>query len=200
MTDINNEETEYVAKVFNQINISGTTLTDKVFDGCTFRECDFSETVFHKCKFIDCQFVMCNLSVCKVLYSKFSDVVFDECKMVGVDWTQAAWSSLALSSPLTFRQCILNDSSFYRLVLTELVMQECKVHDADFRECNLTDADLSHTDFAHSLFHKTNLTRANFAEAINYDIDIYANEIKGAKFCRFEAVRLLEGLGIELVD
>lgn len=79
-------------------------------------------------------------------------------------------------------------------------MEECKAHDVDFRECNLTAASFTYTDFAHSLFRKTNLARANFTEAVNYDIDIQINEIKGAKFSRYEAARLLEGLGIELVD
>jgi fluoroquinolone resistance protein len=200
MTDLTDTQSEYISLTFTGLNWSRRDVTVKEFDGCTFKECDFSETVFSKCKFIDCQFFQCNLSLAKITLSKFSDVAFDECKMVGMDWTKAAWSSLALASPIKFHKCILNDSSFFGLNLEELAMEECKAHDVDFRECNLTEANFSYTDFAHSLFKKTNLARANFAEAINYDIDIYVNEIKGAKFCRYEAARLLEGLGIELVD
>jgi len=44
------------------------------------------------------------------------------------------------------------------------------------------------------------LTGTDFTEATNYNIDIYFNEIKRAKFSRYEAVRLLNSLGIELVD
>lgn len=200
MTDINDAQHEYISLTFTGQNWCGREISGKEFDSCTFRECDLSEVVLSKCKFIDCQFIQCNFSLMKVSLSKFSDVIFDECKMVGVDWTKAAWSSLALTAPIKFHKCILNDSSFFGLGLEELVMEECKAHDVDFRECNLTEANFSYSDFSHSLFKKTNLTRANFAEAINYDIDIYFNEIKGAKFCRYEAARLLEGLGIELLD
>jgi uncharacterized protein YjbI with pentapeptide repeats len=59
---------------------------------------------------------------------------------------------------------------------------------------------LSYTDFANALFGRTNLSRANFAEAINYDIDVFNNEIKAAKFSRHEAIRLLDSLDIELID
>jgi uncharacterized protein YjbI with pentapeptide repeats len=194
------QDNEFVEQVFTGLACTGMEFTAKQFDGCTFRDCDFSEAVFRKCRFIDCQFIQCNLSVAKVPQSRFSDVGFEACKLVGIDWTKAAWSSLSLASPIAFRQCILNDSSFFGLELKELVMADCKAHDTDFRECMLSEADFGYTDLAHSLFNRTNLTRANFAEARNYDIDILVNEIKGAKFCRHEAVRLLDGLGIELVD
>lgn len=200
MTDFSDADSEYVSQTFAGLDLAGRELSGKTFDGCTFRDCDCSDAVFSKCKFVDCQFIACNLSLAKVPHSKFVDVVFEACKLVGVDWTRAAWSSLALASPLTFRQCILNDSSFFRLHLPEMVMDTCKAHDVDFRECNLTEADFTYTDFTNSLFNKTNLTRANFAEAVQYDIDIHLNTLKGAKFCRYEAVRLLEQLGIELVD
>jgi uncharacterized protein YjbI with pentapeptide repeats len=94
----------------------------------------------------------------------------------------------------------MNDSCFFGLRLEELVIQECKAHDVDFREGNFSEADFTYTDFANSLFAETNLAGANFIEAISYTIDIYHNEIKRAKFSRYEAVRLLDSLNIELVD
>ncbi|HQQ62192.1 MAG TPA: pentapeptide repeat-containing protein [Pseudomonadales bacterium] len=200
MDDMLADDSEFVGKDFAGLQAAKRTFSRVEFDGCTFRDCDFSEAVFSKCKFIDCRFLQCNLSVVKVPFSKFADVVFEACKLVGVDWTKAAWSSLSLASPLTFRECILNDSSFFRLALKEMVMEGCKARDVDFRECNLEEADFGYTDLANSLFNKTNLSRANFAEAVHYDIDILVNGIKGAKFSRYEAVRLLEGLGIALVD
>ena len=81
-----------------------------------------------------------------------------------------------------------------------MVLVECKAHDVDFREGNFTDANFTLTDFAHSVFNKTNLTGANFQDATNYRIDINNNKVTRAKFSRQEAVSLLEGLGIDLVD
>ncbi|WP_101758679.1 pentapeptide repeat-containing protein [Oceanicoccus sp. KOV_DT_Chl] len=193
-------EDEYWSKTFTDLDLSGVQLSGKEFDGCTFKGCNFSDATFNKCKFVDCEFSHCNLSVINIAYSKFSDVIFDECKVIGVNWSNAAWSSLSLSAPIKFHQCIINDSSFYGLSLTEIVIEQCRAINVDFREGDFSDANFSYTDFSGSLFHKTNLSRADFSEATDYDIDIYNNIIKGAKFCRLEAVRLLDSLEVELVD
>ena len=50
------------------------------------------------------------------------------------------------------------------------------------------------------LFEETDLSGADFTEAVNYTINILHNSIKKANFSRFEAVSLLEGLDIVLVD
>ena len=200
MIDLQDDNVEYLSKQISGENFSGQKITSKEFEDCTFTECDFSDVTLDKCDFIDCHFIKCNLSVVKLGYSKFSDVVFEECKVIGVDWTKATWPNLTNYSQIKFHQCILNDSSFYGLGLEELVMEGCKAHDVDFREANVKEANFSGTDFLHSLFGKTNLSLANFSESINYSIDVYNNFIKGAKFCRYEAVSLLESLEIELVD
>lgn len=200
MTDFADDKNEYISESFNGLNLSGKEICFKEFDDCTFKECDFSDVIFRECKFIDCHFVKSNLSNIKIGYSKFSEVFFDECKLIGVDWTNASWPGLALCSPIKFNKCILNDASFLGLNLAEIVIEECKAHDVDFREGNFREADFTYTDFSNSLFNKTNLTGANFTEATNYNINVYLNDIEGAKFSRYEAVNLLESLGVELVD
>ena len=57
-----------------------------------------------------------------------------------------------------------------------------------------------HTDFAGSLFNEINLAGADFTEASNCDIDVLNNGIRKAKFTRYEALDLLDSLGIELID
>ena len=59
---------------------------------------------------------------------------------------------------------------------------------------------LSLIDFYESLFDNTNLTGSDFSKAINYNIDINRNIIRKATFSRFEAIRLLYGLEIKLVN
>jgi len=200
MLNPNDSETEYVSKVF-----VGQTQLNQVFehiefDGCVFKECDFSDTAFTNCKFIECEFNNCNLSLLKVNYSRFMDVVFNECKVIGVDWTNASWSNLSLPSPISFQKCVLNDSSFYGLYLSEMTLEECKVHDVDFREGNFNDSNFSSSDFLSSVFSGANLSGVSFEFAENYFIDINNTNIKQAKFSRQEAVCLLESLDIELLD
>lgn len=191
---------EYFSITFEGIDAADTSFTDVIFENCTFQQCNFSGTRFYKCKFVECVISASNLSNIKVDYSKFFDTQFKESKLVGVDWTKADWPRFNSTAPISFKECIINDSSFFGLTLNELVMEHCKAHDTDFRSGSFTKAKFSYTDFTNSLFMKTNLREADFSEAENYDIDIFNNDIKAARFSRHEAIRLLNGLDIELVD
>lgn len=153
-----------------------------------------------QCKFYECEFTNCNLSLINVQDSTFSDTIFEACKMMGINWTQAAWPQIKLHSPFQFFKCTLNHSSFFSLYLREIVITDSIAHDVDFREADLSQADLTYSDFMQSLFVNTKLKKANFSYAMNYSINVLANEVKNAKFMLPEAVNLLYGLGIDLVD
>ena len=191
---------EQISQSFTVLDIPQSELVEVEFDSCTFTGTDFSDVTFKNCRFIDCQFEKCNLSNCKIAYCRFNNVEFNECKLVGIDWTRVSWPNIMVSAPIAFNKCIINNSSFFGLHLSELVLKECKACDVDFREADLASADFSYTDLAYSLFNNNNLAEANFTDAINYNIDVANNNINGAKFCRDEAVNLLTSLGIELVD
>jgi uncharacterized protein YjbI with pentapeptide repeats len=198
--DLTDGAKEYWSKNFYGLQLSGLELSSTEFEACTFKNCDFSEAVFKRCNFIDCEFVGCNLSVVNLEYSKFSEVVFRDSKAIGVNWTLATWPNMAFSSPIQFYKCIINDSSFIGLTLQDIVIEECKAHCVDFRDGDFRSANFTYSDLRASLFGNTNLGGADFSEATDYDIDIHENDLKGARFSRFEAVRLLEFLEIELVD
>jgi uncharacterized protein YjbI with pentapeptide repeats len=135
-----------------------------------------------------------------ISYSKISDLMFRDCKLVGVDWSKVDWPRMQFSAPMAFHQCVLNDASFFGLSLADFVMEGCRAHHVDFREADLSHAKLMGTDFSHSLFHHTNLTGADFSDAEAYSIDVLNNIVKHAIFSRMEAVNLLYSLDIELVD
>ena len=194
------EKSEYWSHTFKDLDCSHTEIDSKEFDGCTFIKCDFSEATFNRCNFVDCEFIDCNLSLVKIEYSKFSDVLFRESKLIGINWTKVAWPSLVFSSPIKFYKSIINDCIFFGLSLQEIVLEDCKAHDVDFREGDFSNGNFTYTDLAGSFFTNTNLSGADFSEATDYDINIYQNEIKRAKFSRYEAVGLLYSLEIELVD
>lgn len=202
MTQVNisGDASEYWSEVFEGLDVSSSRLTEKRFEDCSFKKCNFSEVVFDTCHFTDCEFIDCNLSLAEVKENKFSDVLFSECKLVGVDWTKASWSRILLDAPFKFYKCILSESAFYGLSLRGLVVEDCKAHHVDFREADFSQASFTYTDFMGSLFQNTNLSKADFSEATEYDINIYHNEIAGAKFSRYEAVRLLASLDVVLED
>lgn len=191
---------DYYSKNFSNLSMVEQEIEGIEFEDCSFTECDFTETMFKKCRFIECSFTDCNLSVIKIGQSQFTDVTFEQCKLIGVDWTRAMWSQLRLSASLAFKNCVMNDSSFFDLSLDEITLVECKAHEVDFRNGSFCRAKFSYTDFTGSLFGKTDLSGADFTEAVNYDIDIFDNKLEKARFTRYEAVRLLNGLDIELLD
>ena len=200
MVSLSNEIKEYLSESFSGLSCSGEEFSKVEFDSCVFTECDFSDAHFNHCKFIDCHFVRSNVSNAKLNWSKFNDVLFEDCKVIGLDWTRASWQALIFGAPIGFKRCILNDSSFFGLALAELLVEDCKAYDVDFRTAALNQSNFTYSDLSSSLFGKTDLKGADFTEAVNYDINIFDNDIKGAKFTRLEASRLLECLEIELLD
>lgn len=198
--EINDNKKSYLNASFKEINFCNQKIEKVEFDNCTFIGCNFSDSEFIKCKFLDCTFKECNLSLIKVNQSKFFDVLFEDSKLVGINWTMAAWPSINLSNTLKFHRCNINDSSFLDLFLKEIVILESKAHDVDFRGADCSQADFSYTAFNGSLFVNTNLTEANFEGAENYSINVFTNVIKKAKFSLPEAINLLQSLDIELLE
>ncbi|MEZ8142950.1 pentapeptide repeat-containing protein [Enterovibrio sp. FF113] len=191
---------EYYDQTFDKLELASQTLESTEFEECEFRDCQLSESAFRRCKFINCTFTRCNLSLMKVNHSRFSDVTFSECKLVGVDWTFAEWPAYRVDADMTFSKCIMNDTSFFGLTLRGLNLKECKLHDADFREGDFTDSSMTYCDFTNSVFMRTNLQNADLTESTNVSLSVLDNNVNAAKFSRYEALYLLEALGIELVD
>ncbi len=192
--------TQYFEESFNKLNVPLLTVAKSEFEECEFNDCDFSEAFFERCKFINCSFNHCNLSLLKLSYSSLFAVSFTECKLVGVDFTKAHWPTFNLDAELKFTQCILNDASFFGLTLQELQLNQCKLHDVDFREGDFSHSVMRYCDFTNSLFMRTNLQGVDFTESIDFYIDVLEKNVAKAKFSRHEALSLLDGLGIELVD
>lgn len=190
----------YFDASFSKLASADLQLKNSEFEECRFEDCDFSGAEFRNCKFTNCEFERCNLSLVSLPNTKVFGMTFTECKLVGVDWTKVTWPMFHVDFELTFRRCIMNDNSFYGLTLHELVLDECKLHDVDFREGKFPDSTMTYCDFTNSLFIRTNLQQVDFSESSNYMINVLENQVKGAKFTRFEALSLLECLGIELVD
>ncbi|MCP4147148.1 MAG: pentapeptide repeat-containing protein [bacterium] len=190
---------DYVNQNFEGLEFSNSEVVEKEFEDCTFVKCDFNETSFKECKFYDCTFTNCNLSLLKVKECSFSNTLFEDSKVVGVDWTEVSWPRVKLSCPIKFSGCNISYSSFIGLNIKEISIKECIAREVDFMEADLSKAKLTGSDFAGSAFNKTNLTGADLTGAVNYNINAILNRVKKAKFSFPEAISLLHCLGIELV-
>lgn len=179
---------------------SGSELRGRRFEDCEFDNCDFKDLLIQDCIFIDCRFTSCNLSFVKLDGSEFINVEFYTCKLLGVNWANACWQGLMTGAGLSFKQSIINSSSFFALTVPGIKIIECKAQDVDFREANLNSANFTGTDLGNSLFIHTNLSDADFSDATDYSLDPRNNELKKARFSRFEALNLLASMDIELID
>lgn len=188
------------AEDFEKIDLHGETIKKAEFEDCTFVSCNFNATLFRSCRFIDCRFENCDLSVMKLTDSKLSGCEFISSKMIGIDWTMCDWKSLLSNEPMRFKQCMLNDSNFFGMSQDRIEIKECSAKELDFRSGSFKNADFRSSDFKGALFGDTHLEYANFNDSTNTNIDLKNNYLKGAIFSRFEALYLLESMGIVLAD
>jgi fluoroquinolone resistance protein len=195
------KQDSYEEQSFKNVVCQQRNVHYKEFIDCTFTRCNFSETSFRECIFRNCTFKSCDLSLIKVKDATFSGAKFEDCKVVGVNWSEATWAKVGLLVPsLDFFTCTINYSTFIGITLKKANFTRCTAHDVDFTEANLTGANLTHTDFSESRFAQTNLTEADFTDATNYAIDVRFNAVKKARFSLPEAMSLLRGLDIVLVE
>jgi len=188
--------TDHADEIFNHVDASSLRVSGASFRGCTFRNSNFLHAQLADCRFDDCRFEDSDLSLARLRGTVLSDVTFASCKLVGVDWSDA--SGICLS--VEFAGCVLDDCAFPKLSLRRLKVVNCTVRRSDFVECDLSEADFSGSDLEGARFQNCNLRGADFASALNYTIDLRANDAKDAVFSLPEAVSLLTSLGARIRD
>ncbi len=189
---------EYAGEAFKALFLREGRFTSKEFRDCAFDGCDFTRAEFSLCRFENCSFRGCNLSLARLGSSVFTGTAFKDSKLVGVNWTEAHWPRIRLAAPVSFDNCLMNDSVFLGLALPKTRFSGCQARGADFRDADLAGADLRRADLSGALFGGTNLEGADFAGARGYSLNPGDNRLKGARFSLPEAVALLRGLGIKL--
>jgi fluoroquinolone resistance protein len=182
--------------IFENIDFKGirgiNEIRSKSFNNCTFTDCDFKESDFSASLFSDCIFKTSNLSLIKLTDTKLQNVHFDECKILGVDFTPIS----KLIVRLGFRHSQISECSFAALQLKGCAFLECRIRRSDFFKTNLTKSNFSGSDLQDTIFENSNLTAADFKNAHNFAINPLNNQLKNAEFSLPEAVSLLLALGI----
>lgn len=190
---------------FNQEELSDLVadheeIRSREFYDCTFKKCSLREAKLAYCKFNDCTFVDCDLSLATFVSTSFRDTRFERSLLVGVNWTLVDWPDFTREAQVGFRKCTLDYSTFIGLKLHKIQFVECSVKDVDFSDADLTAADFGRAVLAKSQFRNTVLVKANFEGATDYQINPTHNKITKAKFSMPEAMALLYGLDIVLID
>ena len=200
MGDILKNGRRYDARTFNRLERPGITLESAMFYDCAIKGSKFTGTLFRGCRWVNVRFYQCDLSLARVPGSSFSGCLFEECKMTGVDWTEADWVTPLLSEPISFIGTDLSHSTFLGITMPESGFLRCRARDVDFREADFRRSRFTDTDLSESLFGSTNLSEADFIGARDYHINPMDNTLTGAKFALPEALELLYALDIRIVD
>lgn len=181
----------YYQETFTALDVADEAVKSVTFEECVFAGCVFLATKLTECRFLACKFNDCTLSAVNPLNSRFDNVVFTSCKVIGIDWTKTQ-----MFREITFKNSQLNYSNFRFMKVKQLKMPDCEVIDADFTEADLTNGDFHNSNFEKTRFMKTNLTGASFKGARNYTIDARCNTLKKTRFSYPEVVTLLQNLDI----
>jgi uncharacterized protein YjbI with pentapeptide repeats len=101
-----------------------------------------------------------------------------------------------LGMQLGFEDCVLSQSTFYKLKLRKTSMKKCILNEVDWVEADLSESVFEECDFQGAIFDQTNLEKADFRSSYNYYVDVMKNRVRRAKFAFPGLIGLLEPLGV----
>jgi uncharacterized protein YjbI with pentapeptide repeats len=134
------------------------------------------------------------MSMAKLKNVSFRDVVFKECKLVGLHFHECKKFLFSTS----FENCQLHLSSFYQLGLKNTKFKNCNLKEVDFTEADLSGSLFDNCDLGNALFENTLLERADFRTSFNYSINPETNKIRKAKFSMTGVIGLLDKYNIDI--
>lgn len=179
---------------FEQVDYTTQPLVEGEYENCVFKNCNFHEQNLSEFQFIDCQFIDCDLSLAKLNGTTFREVDFNNCKLLGLLFTDCHPFGLSFS----FRHCILNYSSFYNLKIRKTTFDHSQFEEVDFTESDLTASKFIECNLNRSTFDHTILEKVDFRTSHYYSIDPERNRIRKAKFSIPDIVGLLDKYDIEI--
>lgn len=148
------------------------------YESCNFKECEFSGVDLTGVKFINCSFITCNFSLAVVEQTLFHEVVFKECKLLGLRFDGCQ----QLGFSVTFDSCQLDHACFYNQKLKKTLFRNCQMREVDFTGSDLSGSVFAECDLFRAIFDSTILKRADFRTAVNYIIDPEQNVLTRARF------------------
>ena len=148
------------------------------FDEYRFVNCDFTEANLSGLRFTDCLFERCNLSSARLAGTALQNVAFDECKLLGLQFTACRDMLFGVH----FDQCQLRYASFAARTMPGTRFVRCSLDEADFADADLAEAVFQDCSLAGAVFQNTQLMGADFTTATGFTIDPESNRLQKARF------------------
>jgi uncharacterized protein YjbI with pentapeptide repeats len=168
------------SKEFVKIDFTKSSIIIAEYDTCVFTSCNFQDMHVSHLHFVTCKFINCNFSNTVLKDSAFKDVDFIGCKMVGVKFHEVSPFLLQFS----FEKCQLNFASFYKLQISNTKFISCNLEAVDFTDTVAKMIVFNRCDLKDAIFEGTNLEKADFREAVNFQINPLKNKLRNASFSR----------------
>ncbi len=165
-------------QIFTGKAYTHTPLARADYEECTFERCHFQKGFLDNQNFVDCLFVDCDLSNTNIAHTVWNNVVFKQCKMVGVQFDTSNTELLRLQ----FEECNLTLASFCSMALQKTDFTGSNLTQADFTEADLTEANFTNGNLHQTIFQQTQLTKANLVHAFHFSIDPTTNRLSKARF------------------
>jgi fluoroquinolone resistance protein len=188
------ETTVHQDKTFTNINYTEKQLKNREFINCEFISCDFSKSDLSHNDFMNCHFRQCNFSLTNVTGTGFKDVTFNDCKILGIDFSKC--NKFLFS--FRFEKSHLDYSTFYGTKLRKTKFIDCSLKETDFEEADLTSSTFDNCDLAGATFVRSVLEKVDFRSARNFSLDPAVNKMKQAKFSALNLAGLLYHFNLDI--
>jgi fluoroquinolone resistance protein len=176
---------KHYLQVIEKTDFTATNLPQHDFESVEFRGCTFNNlSGYH---FSDCLFTSCNLSNAELRGSKMQDVLFRDCKLIGINF----FTTSDFGFNLTFERCQLDYASFEHKKMNKSVFEDCRLHGANFTQTDLSKSKMENCDLLNAIFASTNISGVDFSTNVNFNIDPTQNQVKKAKFAADNLAGLL---------
>ncbi len=180
-------KTYFEEETYNGTDFSAAPFPAGDYDNCAFINCVFTSADLSGVNFSECRFDGCDMSLATLTKTTFNNAKFKDCKMLGLHFNGCNKFLLSLS----FENCMLNLSSFYKLNLKKTLFKNCSLHEVDFSEADLSASVFDRCDFFNATFDNTVLEKADFRTSYHYTINPEINRVKKAKFSADGLIGLL---------
>jgi uncharacterized protein YjbI with pentapeptide repeats len=181
-------------KQLDCIDFSIHPLSETEYDDCIFTNCNFNSISMAAIKFTSCQWIACNLSNAIITQTAFRDATFTNCKMLGLQFDECNEFLFAVS----FADCLLNYSSFYKRALKKTRFTNCQLTEVDFTEADLSAVLFDNCNLSGAVFEHTNLENTDFSTAYHFSIHPELNKLKKTKFAKESLSGLLDRYDLEI--
>ncbi|PKN24067.1 MAG: pentapeptide repeat-containing protein [Deltaproteobacteria bacterium HGW-Deltaproteobacteria-22] len=179
---------------FEGLDLGAFRLSGHTFEDCTFTSCRFDDRPQAGVSFISTEFRRCELVLTKLAGVTLNGVLFADCKLVGVHFSECNKFGFAPA----FEGCLIDQSVFQKHTWKKGRFVKSLIRSCDFMECGLREAVFDESTFENTRFSQCDLVRADFRTAAGYTIDPSGNRISKARFSLPEAQSFLVFLGIRL--